>query len=140
MTTSIDTNIIAALWSVQDPSSARALELLNAAESEGELAICAPVYSEMMAGPLRQESAMDRFFADTNIRIEWELEESIWREAGRAYRSYADRRRSGDKTYPRRVLADFVIGAHALIRGYTLLTLDLRLYAAAFPTLKIVSD
>jgi hypothetical protein len=37
----------------------------------------------------------------------------------------------------RRLLADFLIGAHAHIRGYRLLSLDERLYRAAFPTLKI---
>ena len=36
--------------------------------------------------------------------------------------------------------ADFIIGAHAALRGYTLLTLDGQLYKAAFPALKIVSN
>ena len=37
----------------------------------------------------------------------------------------------------RRILADFLIGAHAHTRGYRLLTLDERLYKAAFPTLRL---
>ena len=37
----------------------------------------------------------------------------------------------------RRILADFVIGAHALANGCRLLTLDDRLYRSAFPTLAI---
>jgi predicted nucleic acid-binding protein len=40
---------------------------------------------------------------------------------------------------PRRILADFVIGAHALRRAYALLTLDDRLYRLAFPRLEIMS-
>jgi predicted nucleic acid-binding protein len=41
-------------------------------------------------------------------------------------------------TGPRRILADFLIGAHACERGYRLLTLDDRLYRAAFPDLALV--
>jgi len=37
----------------------------------------------------------------------------------------------------RRILADFLIGAHAQTENYRLLTLDERLYKAAFPTLTI---
>ena|SRR5208282_2684397 len=35
--------------------------------------------------------------------------------------------------------ADFVIGAHALVQGYTLLTLDEGMYRAAYPRLGIVA-
>lgn len=34
---------------------------------------------------------------------------------------------------------DFVIGAHAFVEGYTLLTLDEGMYRAAFPRLGIVT-
>ena len=33
----------------------------------------------------------------------------------------------------------FYIGAHAVVNGYDLLTLDAKIYHAAFPTLKIIS-
>ena len=39
---------------------------------------------------------------------------------------------------PRRILADFLIGAHALEGGHTLLTLDDHLYRKAFPRLAVV--
>lgn len=39
----------------------------------------------------------------------------------------------------RRILADFLIGAHALVKGYTLLTLDEGMYRAAYPRLGIVT-
>jgi predicted nucleic acid-binding protein len=35
--------------------------------------------------------------------------------------------------------ADFVIGAHALVKGYTLLTLDEGMYRTAYPRLRIVT-
>jgi len=37
----------------------------------------------------------------------------------------------------RRILADFLIGAHAAEHDYQLMTGDVHLYRAAFPTLKI---
>ena len=37
----------------------------------------------------------------------------------------------------RRILADFIIGAHALANGFRLLSLDQGLYRVAFPTLAI---
>ena len=40
---------------------------------------------------------------------------------------------------PRRILADFLIGAHALRNGFPLLTLDDRIYRAAFPGLIVVT-
>ena len=48
---------------------------------------------------------------------------------------YAERRRKRRDAGSRRILADFLVGAHAQIRGYRLLTLDERLYKVAFPTL-----
>jgi predicted nucleic acid-binding protein len=56
-----------------------------------------------------------------------------------AFQAYAARRRRHGEAGPRRTLADFVIGAHALQNGFRLLTLDDRIYRAAFPTLKIAS-
>jgi predicted nucleic acid-binding protein len=54
-----------------------------------------------------------------------------------AFQAYAERRRRQRDHGTRRILANFLIGAHAGIRGYRLLSLDERLYRAAFPALKI---
>jgi predicted nucleic acid-binding protein len=140
MTTSIDSNVLAALWSKEDRGNEAAVKMLGEARKRGNLVVSAPVYSELMAGPLREEAALDAFFAETDIAIEWKIGEDVWREAGKAYGNYAQRRISSGGQFPKRILADFVIGAHALLCGHTLLTLDKRRYAAAFPTLTIVSD
>jgi predicted nucleic acid-binding protein len=138
MTTSIDSNVIAALWDDDDPMNAVAVQLLGRLLAHERLVITGPVYSELMAGPLRDEASLDLFLSDTGIDVDWVMEEEIWREAGRAYRGFAQRRTSRGADPPRRILADFLIGAHALLRGYSLLTLDFRHYAAAFPTLPII--
>ena len=91
-----------------------------------------------MAGRGRNEEFLDAFFLDTAIRVDWELDERIWRAAGRAFSQYAARRRSHREPGPRRLLADFLIGAYAAENGFTLLTLDQELYRAAFPGVKIV--
>jgi predicted nucleic acid-binding protein len=140
MTTSIDTNVIAALWSDRDPFNATALKILREPQLQSDLVIAGTVYAELMAGPLRSEAALDHFLSETGVSVDWVLDEAVWREAGRAYRGYTQRRYLSNKSYPRRMLTDFLIGAHALVRGYDLLTLDKRLYAAAFPKLKFVTS
>jgi predicted nucleic acid-binding protein len=138
MTTSIDSNIIVALWRQDDPLNDIAAKMLIRARKQGRLIVSAPVYAELMGDPRRTESELNEFLRDTGIFIDWTLDERTWREAGRAYQGYVQRRRSETGTYPRRILTDFLIGAHALVRGYTLLTFDQRLYATAFPTLPII--
>lgn len=54
--------------------------------------------------------------------------------AGQAHLAY--RRRGGIRSSP---LPDFFIGAHALVRGYTLVTRDARRYRTYFPALDIVA-
>lgn len=140
MTTSIDSNVIVALWWRSDPLNQDAARVLEQAHRRGPLTIAAPVYAELMGDPARTEFDLNEFLGESRISVEWVMEEEIWREAGRAYRGYIQRRWSSSKSLPRRILSDFLIGAHASIRGYTLLTLDQRLYAAAFPTLSIASS
>jgi predicted nucleic acid-binding protein len=54
--------------------------------------------------------------------------------AGKAFAAY--RRRGGTKRSP---VADFYIGAHAAVAGYTLLTRDPARYRAYFPKLRIIA-
>jgi predicted nucleic acid-binding protein len=140
MTTSIDSNIIVALWWEQDPLNRVAAKMLVQAQRRGKLVVSAPVYAELMGDPNRSETELDEFLGDAGILIDWVLGEEVWRGAGIAYRRYIQRRRSSSGTFPRRILTDFLIGAHSVVRGHTLLTFDKRLYEAAFPKLSIVSN
>jgi predicted nucleic acid-binding protein len=99
--------------------------------------VAAPVFAELIAAPGRTEKFVNTFFEDTGIAIDWELGERVWRAAGNAFRSYAERRRKHRDLGARRILADFLIGAHAAEHDYQLMTGDVHLYRAAFPTLKI---
>jgi len=138
MTTAIDTNVIVALWDRDPTLSLAAQSALDTALSQGGLVASAPVIAELMAAPGRSEIFLDTFFRDTGIAVEWNLPEAVWRAAGRAFQKYTARRKEKPVSGPRRILADFLIGAHASERGYRLLTLDDRLYRAAFPGLTLV--
>jgi len=137
MTTAIDSNILVALWDADDTLHRSARQLLEEASETGQLVINGLVYAELLAAPGRSEEFLDRFCEETGIRIEWELKEQVCREAGNAYQKYAERRRKQGTNGPRRILADFLIGAHALVSGYRLLTLDGRMYRTSFPKLRV---
>jgi predicted nucleic acid-binding protein len=133
----LDTNVIVALWDATDALHPVARKALEAASGQGALAMCGVVYAELIGAPGRAEAFVDRFCEEAGIAVEWELKEKIWRAAGRAFQAYAARRKKHGRSEPRRLLADFLIGAHALENGYKLLTLDEGIYKAAFPRLKL---
>src|SRR5229473_4296929 len=139
MTTAIDTNVLVALWDAEDSLHRPARAALDKAFNEGTLVISGAVYAELLAAPGRTEAFVDGFCEEMGIGVEWEIRERVWRAAGTAFQGYAARRRKQRDTEARRMLADFVIGAHALVNGYKLLTLDARIYQASFPRLGITT-
>ena len=140
MITAVDTNVIVALWDPDERLSRAAQTALDDAFARGGLIVAAPVYAELVAAPGRVESFVDSFLGDTGILVEWDLDEAIWRLAGEAFSGYAKRRRKQRDQGPRRILADFLIGAHAVRRCDALLTLDDRVYRSAFPNLALVAS
>jgi hypothetical protein len=54
----------------------------------------------------------------------FKLAEAVWLDAGRRFAHYAKRRRRTSRESPKRLLADFIIGSHALIQADRLMTLD----------------
>jgi predicted nucleic acid-binding protein len=137
MTTALDTNVVIALWDKDSALSLAAQTALDTAFNRGTLVAAAPVFAELIAAPGRSEAFVSSFFDETGIGVDWELPEQVWRSAGRAFQAYAERRRKQRDAGARRILADFIIGAHASVNGCRLLTLDDRLYRSSFPTLAI---
>lgn len=137
MTVALDTNVLVALWDASDALHSIARVALEAAASREGLVICAAVYAELIGAPGRGEAFVDRFCEEAGVAVEWELSERVWRAAGNAFREYAARRKRHGGAEPRRLLADFLIGAHAFVSGYKLLSLDEGLYRKAFPGLKL---
>jgi predicted nucleic acid-binding protein len=138
MRTAIDTNVISALWS-REAVAARMAEALGRAQNEGGLVICAPVYAEFLAHPKAAAAFVDDFLSRTHVVTDFLLDEDVWRKAGSAFAEYARRRRRSREGAPRRLLVDFLVGAHALLRADRLLTLDASRYHHAFPKLATIS-
>ena len=138
MKTAIDTNVLSALWSLE-PLVAEVSARLAAVYSAGGLTIAAPVYSELLAYRGMTGNRLDEFLSSTGISVDFRLDEEVWRLAGLRFAKHAARRRAAHAGQPRRLVADFVIGAHALLRADRLLTLDVRLYKQDFPDLKLIT-
>jgi predicted nucleic acid-binding protein len=131
----VDTNVITGLWLEDDPFSYVAQETLWEVSKRASLVIAAPVYAELLATPGKSRVWLDGFLDDVGIKVDWVIKEAIWLEAGQSYALYAERRRREGKETPRRILADFLIGAHALREADKLLTSD-AWYKTTFPKLK----
>ena len=137
MRTAIDTNVLSALWS-KEPSASDIARNLGNAKTEGGLVVSGPVYAELLAHPKATESFVNDFLADTGITVDFAMEQPAWVEAGRRFARYAKRRRRSAGQGAKRLLADFIIGAHALAQADRFMTLDPQRYARDFPELKLV--
>ena len=137
MRTALDTNILSALWSAE-PSAGRISILLGEARIHGGLVICAPVFVESLAHPSMTQDVLQHFLTETGIMVDFDLGEAVWRQAADSFALYAHRRRRSGGDAPKRLLVDFVIGSHALLRADRLMTLDAKRYTTDFPKLRIV--
>lgn len=136
MLSAIDTNVISALWS-KEPAAVGMTDLLFSARQEGRLVICAPVYAELLAYPGASQTFIAAFLQDTQIEVQVNLPLDVWTLAGEAFSAYVERRRQNRDGQPKRLLVDFIVGAHALLHADRLLTLDVSRYRTAYPDLKL---
>jgi len=137
MRTAIDANVFSAIWSAE-ASAERVVAQLGVLQGEGALLISPFVFAELLAYPGATEAFVRRFLDATGVRIDIRLEETMWTEAGNRFARYAARRRKTTGQSPRRLLADFLIGAHALVQAERLLTLDPKVYQQDFPELQLL--
>jgi predicted nucleic acid-binding protein len=121
--TAIDTNILSALLT-GEPNAGQIGQLLDMAADRGGLVICPIVYVELRAAPAATASLIDAFLERTSIIVDWNVEKAIWQLAAERYEKYAARKRKQKMGEPKRIIADFIVGAHALLRADVLLTLD----------------
>jgi predicted nucleic acid-binding protein len=133
----IDSNVISALWS-GEPIAAFASSQLHAMRHANIFLISPPVYTELLAHPNASERFVEEFLAETGIAVDFEIMEKVWREAGRRFSRYASRRRRSGGGQPRRLLVDFLVGTHALMRADRLFTLDQERYMRDFPELRLL--
>ncbi len=136
MRTSLDTNILSALWS-NEPDAPSIAGRLSEAKQSGALLISGVVYAELLAHPKASEVFIDNFIEHTGITVDLRFQDSVWLEAGRRFARYANRRRKAQGESPKRLLADFLVGAHALLQADRLMTLDPGRYKQDFPELRL---
>ena len=153
MITAVDTNILLDVLIPDAPHGDESERALAEALRAGAVVISDPVYAELAVHFPEQEK-LDRFLADTGLRLEPSNADALYR-AGRAWSEYVRRRPAlacpqcgskqeihcnecGASIQPRQhVVADFIIGAHALVRADQLLTRDRGYYATYFPELTL---
>lgn len=132
MATLVDTNILIDL-TVRDRVwyiwSRRELERARRA---GTILINQIIYSEFSIRYSSPEEVDQLVPAD-----QFRREGLPWAAAFAASRAFALYRRAGGRR--EKVLPDFLIGAHAAVRGYALLTRDPAGYRRYFPTVPLIS-
>jgi predicted nucleic acid-binding protein len=96
------------------------------------------VYCELLAYPSAARDFVQEFLSETGIVVDFLLDEQVWQRAANAFVSYCQRRRKSGGGSPKRMLVDFVIAAHAMLRADRLMTVDAIRYERDFPNLKLV--
>jgi len=134
--TAIDANVVILLEHGSTSEVERIVCALDRLAGDGGIVISAPAFAELCAGPAGPLGA-EELLEDARISIDCDLSMAVWRMAGQAFRSYSARRRSSGGGGPRRILADFIIGAHACTVG-TLVTSDAAFFRRAFPNLRVI--
>ena len=130
--TLVDSNVLIDVLVAQQPWRDWSHAWLRNAVDSGEVVINQIVYAETAMQFEETEAIEDviSLVRPTRESIPWDAAHA----AGRAHRDYRRRGGSRDRTLP-----DFLIGAHALVKGYRLLTRDPRRYRRYFPSLEIIA-
>ena len=136
MRTALDTNIVSSVWS-DAPAAATIVAQLSEVRAEGALVVSAPVFVELSAVPGLNVQLVRKALAEMAIAIDFDMGEDVWQLAATSFAAYAIRRRRSGGGSPKRLLADFVIASHALLRADRFMTLDTNRYAVDFPNLRL---
>ena len=130
MITAIDTNILLDILLPNEAFYEASTVALQQCATAGSLLICDLVYAELCIHfPAQREC--DAFLEASEIRVEPLTREAHFL-ASRIWRNY--RLQGGKRT---RILADFLIGAHAQKQATRLLSRDRGFYEKLFPSLTL---
>jgi hypothetical protein len=152
--TAVDTNILLDILIPRAPEHDDARQAIIDSEEQGAVVIGEAVYAEL-AAEFGDEREVSAFLA--RIRVDFAPSDpSALFQAGLAWRDYTSRRpanlvcpacgndqtvtcvRCGANLRPRQhVVADFLIGGHAMVAAGRLLTRDRGFYGTYFPDLKL---
>ena len=130
MITAVDTNVLLDVLSA-GPHLRSSLAALDEARLAGSMLVCEVVYAELSAAFRGDVLRLDQFLSDASIRME-RSHASTLADAGSRWRRY--RVAGGSRE---RMVADFLIGAHALGHAERLLTRDRGFYRRWFTELDV---
>lgn len=131
MITALDTNVLLDLW-VSDPAfGEKSRQAMMAADAQGSLVICEVVYAEL-SSRFTMQAALDRRLDELEIEVRPVTRPAAY-AAGHAWARY--RQSGGPRT---RIMADFLIGAHAAVAADRFMTRDRGFYRGHFAKLVIV--
>lgn len=131
MITAVDTNVLIDVFSADETFGPRSREAIRRALSEGSLVACEVVWAEIAASFARSEEA-EAAMSRLGVRFDG-IDQRTALDAGSAWHAY--RRRGGRR---QRVIADFLIGAHARAHTDRLLTRDRGVYRTYFEGLTVL--
>ena len=131
MITAIDTNILLDILLPNELFCDAAVEALERSAAAGSLVVCDLVYAELCVH-FADQPECDEFLTANEIRVE-PLTRAAHFSASRVWRAY--RQQGGART---RILADFLIGAHAQHQATQLISRDRGFYRSLFPSLSLI--
>ena len=131
MITAIDTNVLLDVLIPNDEFFGRSLRAVDEAAVQGSLVVCDLVYAELCIH-FQSQRECDEFLDATEIRVE-PLDRAAHFMASRIWRKY--RQQGGPRS---RILADFLVGAHAQTQANRLLSRDRGFYGKLFPSLQVL--
>ncbi len=132
MVTAVDSSMLLDVLTDDPNHGTSSLSALHAASETGPLIVCPVVWAEMR-GFFEDAERMQHTFIDAQIQFD-PFDQECAEIAGLHWFEY--RRRGGART---RLIADFLIGAHARVRGGRLLTRDRGFFRRYFSELQILN-
>ena len=128
MITAVDTSVLLDVFLADDRYGEQSKEQLRAAYDSGAIIICDIVYAELVPA-FRDRAVLDRALQEINATTS-PVDTAIAYDAGVRWMRY---RQSGGPR--KRIITDFLIGAHAVAVAQTFLTRDRGFFSTYFPEL-----